>query len=983
MVMFFKKNLKYKPQNQFHAHSHNLKEIEQTLRTSYNTGLTSDEASRRLKIYGPNIIPPVKGSIWAVYFSPLFNWLINIYLIVSAILLLLSIWVPETRSQVSFWMVYIVFNIFFVVFQQIRAQKKLDTLHKLAPPMATVLRENRINKIPASELTVGDIITLEQGDRVPADARLIAVSNLVVNESTLTGESVPVEKTHSPFSSLPLDIPLSQQLNMVYKGTFIEYGRSSAVVVSTGVYTELGNLAREISAMSTNEIPIRAKVNVLAKWLGVAVLLFISSSVTYKLIAHIQRGTISDISLVMNDLVISFTTAMAIMPIAIPLWTTLILLTGILSMAKNKVIIRNISAIETLGRCSVLATDKTGTITENKMVIEYIWDTKRYYTVSGVSYTDNGSIKPLRDNESKKELPSTHLRSNSDPYSENGIRDILIGGLLNNNAHLIADHEPVLEDNSTWTVSGNSTDAAFLVLFNKSDLNESRIRENYTFIKEYNFDSKFKRMTKIFQNGAGEGYILFCKGATEKILPRCDYIGSANGTSKVLNQELRTQILAEVENFAGEGYRILSLASRVLSNDLAISRGDQRDDFETQMIYNGFVCIQDPPRKGVKRAVKECDKAGITSIMITGDSSQTAKSIAQKVGIIDKNESVVEGNKIMTLTDDSFFSTKVFARVTPKHKQQIVKRYKSVNRVVAMTGDGINDSLALTQADCGICMGMRGTEVAKQSSDIIIADDSFVSTVLGIKEGRGLFDKIRYMIFFYITVNIAEAIIYFASSYIPEFVLVNNVQRVFLFTTAHFIPVLVFIIDDITTDVMNYPPRNEENIFNKSYWGALVVLALSLAISAGTMYLLCYYGIIPVYPSNQSIIEPTFDTSINIVNPVSWQHAKARTMFLMVLLIAESLVILSIRHFNKPVWKSLKENFSLLVLFLVLFIPIGLLFILYISSIQNFMINTLNMGLEFLPLSLLDWIFVFIAVSVALVPLELYKYFVRKKGNFF
>ncbi len=976
--MVLKRRQIYQPQERFAAHSQELKTIELKLGTNLQFGLTNDEAKKRLMIFGQNSIPPVKGSIWAVYLSPLFNWLINIYLIVTFFLIVLSFWVPETWSQIGFWLFIIAFNIAFTIFQQIRAQKKLDALHKLSPPQATVLRDGIPNQISAQDLAIGDIIEFDQGDRVPADARIISVSNLLVNESALTGESVAVEKTDSPSIVLPLNTSLSQRNNMVYTGTYIEYGRALAIVVNTGVFTELGALSLELEAMGTNEIPIRAKVNVLAKWLGLAVLTFIFSSVIYKLVYHSQRGTISNIERVMSDITISLTTSMAIMPIAIPLLTTIILLTGVLSMAKDRVIIRNLSAIETLGRCSILATDKTGTITQNQMAVKHIWDSNQYYTVTGTGYSNKGAIIPLGDDKTLTLTDEYVFDSLNYSIENSEIGSVLVGGLLNNNAHLIVEEVFEPNRNVTWKATGDPTDAAFLALFNKSGMNEAKIKQEFGYIKEYNFDSTLKRMSKVFENS--EGFTLFCKGATETVLPLCDLIGS-DGQFKELTENDKKRILEDVNYFASKGYRVISLAFRKIPRDTIIY--DDRELLENNLTYNGFVCIQDPPRDGVSIAVEDCYDAGIIPIMITGDSPQTALAIAKEVGIVKRDELAVEGEKIAELEDELFFNTRVFARVSPQHKQQIIGRYKQANKIVAMTGDGVNDALALTQADCGICMGISGTEVAKQASDVVISDDSYNSTVLGIKEGRGLFEKIRYMIFFFITVNVAEAIIYFSSSYIPGFVLVNNVQRVILFATAHTIPTFVFIVDKITKDVMNYPPRNDENIFNKNYWGAFTVLALSLALSSGAIYLLCYFAIIPVFAYNQGLIIPNFDQTANIVNPASWEHAKARTMFLTVLIIAECLVVLSIRHFNKPVWKSLKENFSLLILFIVLFVPIGLVMVLYNASIQNFLVDTLNLGIEFLPLTVIDWLIVAIAISIPLLSLESYKYSVRKRKQFF
>ena len=385
--------------------------------------------------------------------------------------------------------------------------------------------------------------------------------------------------------------------------------------------------------------------------------------------------------------------------------------------------------------------------------------------------------------------------------------------------------------------------------------------------------------------------------------------------------------------------------------------------------------MQDPARYGVKDAVDECHKAGVLPVMITGDSPLTAKAIAKEVGIVRREELAIEGNQIKDLSEEEFFNTRIFARVSPQHKQVIVDKYQKRNQIVSMTGDGVNDSLALTNADVGICMGITGTDVAKQASDVVISDDSFTSTVLGIREGRGLFDKIRVMIFFYITLNIAEAILYFSTSFIPEFQFVNMFQRVYIFSTAHLIPPLAFIFDSIADEIMEYPPRNDEEIFNRKYVVALVILAVTLAFSAGLIYLLAYVGYLPPYPS-----EFIGSTDLVII-----QRAKARTMFVTVLVIAESLVVLNLRRLNKSVFKSFKEDWKWLVIVLVIVVPILHILLMYITPLQNFIENIMGTDFspQFMSLSGTDWLILLAAIALPLVVLEIYKLVIRRKQSYY
>ncbi len=960
---------KFEVQKELHAHSLTIEQVSEELNTDSRFGIKKEIVEERLIRFGENVIPKIKGTIWEVYIAPLLNWLINIYLIVSGILVILAIWVPSAWSQIGFWMAIIAINIVFTIFQQIRAQFKLDALHKLSAPTSTVIRDGLPETIGAVSLVPGDLVELDQGDRIPADARIVYASNCLVNESALTGESVAVEKSNKPQKILDEETPISQRVNMLYTGTFIEAGRVNAIIVSTGVYTELGKLSTELQKIGSNEIPIRSKVNKLAMWLGIAVTVFLVVSVIYKIIIHSVNGTLRE-EIFLVDLVDTVTTSMAIMPISIPLLTTLILLTGVLTMAKDRVIIRNLSAIETLGRCSVLCSDKTGTITSNQMTIQKIWDTKQFYGVSGIGYSNKGAIFPI--GEELVEVPEEYaIPDMIIPFAKDSeLECLLVGGMLNNNAHLIVEElfEPHYQ--MSWKTTGDPTDGAFLALFNKSGIIEKEIKKKYGYIMEFNFDSTLKRMSRTYQDE--KGFSLFCKGATETILPLCKYIGSPSDYKLLMAPDLE-KINEHVSKFASEGYRVISLAVRPLEKDTVLDQ--DREEAEKEMIYNGFVCMQDPARFGVKDAVDECLKAGVTPIMITGDSPLTAKAIAKEVGIIKGDELAVEGNQIKKLTEEDFFNTKIFARVSPQHKQVIVDRYQKRNQIVSMTGDGVNDALALTNADVGICMGITGTDVAKQASDVVISDDSFTSTVLGIREGRGLFDKIRVMIFFYITLNIAEAILYFSTSFIPGFQIVNMFQRVYIFSTAHLIPPFAFIFDSIAEEIMEYPPRNDEEIFNKKYVVALVVLAVTLAFSAGLIYLLAYMGYLPAYPS-----EFLGSRDIQVI-----QQAKARSMFVTVLVISESLVVLNLRRLNKSIFKSLKEDWKWLVIILVIVVPIIHVIIMYVTPIQTFIENIMGTDFspQFMPLSGLDWLILIVAISLPLIAIELYKFLIRRKQTYY
>ncbi len=980
MIKTKNKVSKRQKQKRLPAHSMSIEQTCDAVSSDLKIGITEFEADRRLARYGHNEIPLVKSSIWKIYLAPLFNWLINIYLILSLLLMFLGIWIPSSLSQSWMWIGNIIITFFFAIFQQIRAKFKLDALERLSAPTTTVIRDAMIQEIKATEVVPGDLLQLSQGDRVPADARILQAYNCLVNESSLTGESGAVAKTDNPTIVLQNDTPISERKNMLYLGTYIESGKVLALCTNTGAYTELGTLSQELQEIGVNDIPIRAKINELAKGLGAIILLFLISNIAFKTVIHIRTG--SSLENYLEEIVNAITTGMSMMPIMIPILTAIILLTGALSMAKDNVIIRNLSSIETLGRCSILCTDKTGTITTNQMTIQRVWDTNALYGVSGKGYSNEGIIYPLDDAvEPPLEPNGMHVPDSIKIFLPGtSLEHLLIGGMLNNDAQLIVEEVYVdsRPEQVTWRTTGDPTDGAFLALFNKSGLEEKelKIKEKFEIVYDYPFDSSIKRMSRLFKSQ--NKYYLFTKGATETVLNLCSYVGGPDNIEK-LSQEKKAQILTYANKFASVGYRVISLAYRI---DQEIT-SKNRDDIENNLVYNGFVCMLDPPRPGVKDSVNLCQRAKVNTIMITGDSRLTAESIGRKVGIIGKNEKAVEGKDIKNLSEEQFFNTRIFARVSPQHKQFIIEKYEEKDRMTAMTGDGVNDALALAKADVGIAMGMEGTDVAKQASDIIIADDSFVSTVLGIREGRGLFERIRLMVLFFISINIAEALVYFISSFIVDFTLINNIQRAVLIISVHDIPPLAIIFNKTAKDIMDYPSRDNESIFTKQYIGVLIIMVLSMALSAGFVFLFAYSGIIPLKTTNYSGIIPTFsDQSNSFLDPHHMYHAKARTMYLAVVLFSESFIVLSIRRMNMSLFQQFKEDFSLFALFCVTLVPVLFVILMYITQIQ-LIFESIGANFELIALNLGDWLIVIFATSLSLIFVEIFKKLVRKNNKYF
>ncbi|MHA1294709.1 MAG: cation-translocating P-type ATPase, partial [Promethearchaeota archaeon] len=706
-----------------------LDKIYQQLQTDPNNGLNEEEANRRLLEYGKNEIPKVSKGFIRVYLAPLFNWLIVIYLIGALILWLASLAVGEKGNMTMIYLTLgiVGLNCIVAIIQQYKATKKLEALRELSAPTTTVIRDGQKKEISTKSVVIGDILVLNQGDKIPADARIISSTNLEVNEASLTGESEPVRKLPVGTPIKEQDISIGSRFNMVFYGTYITTGNGKSVVVKTGQNTEIGKISQGLEEAGTSAIPIREKMNNFGKWLGVIVfaMWFVSLFIFYGIHGEWQ-------------IVESLNAAMDIMPINLPLLVTIVLITGVLAMAHHGVIIRNLASVDSLGRVSIVCSDKTGTLTQNQMSVQRVWVNGMIFKIAGTGYIPKGDIT-YKDKDQDVKV--------SDINKFPQLKLLLISGYLNNNSALVKNEVEIggkiMEH---WSVVGSPTEGALISLFRKG-MGDTPLEE-FEPIKEYPFDSSIKRMSKIFKR---EGkYYSFTKGASEILIPLCNKI-IYNNTETDFTDDLKEEVMKNVDKYANKGYRILSICYKKI-NELPhdLESDEARIFCESNMIYIGFVTILDPPREGVKDSVQQCNKAGVEVVMITGDSPATARAIATRIGIIkSSNELAVEGKNIKDyLETEEFDKIKVFARVSPEHKQVIVKKYQSENRVVAMTGDGVNDALALNMADAGVAMGIAGTDVAKESSDMIISDDSFNSIVKGIHQGRDIFSKIRAIVIF-------------------------------------------------------------------------------------------------------------------------------------------------------------------------------------------------------------------------------------------
>lgn len=931
-----------------------LTDIQETLRTDFRIGISSQEAEARREMYGSNVVYSKKPSIIEVYIAPLLDTLIVIYLVMTGILFLLSLFVPETRGQVWFWLTFISINMVLAIFQQYRAQKKVEALKNLSPPKAKVLRDGLNIEILAENLVIGDVIDLALGDKIPADCRLIEASNLTVNEASLTGESIAVRKNTELEKPLAEDTPISSRNNMVYFGTFIQTGNGRAVVTSVGNETELGKIASSMGEMHTMEIPLRNRVNAIGKWLGFFMLAFLFLLIAFRLTTR-AISSFTDIARVLTG---SMVTAMAVMPINIPLLTTVLLITGVLHMAQKNVIVKELTVVETLGRTSVLCSDKTGTMTTSKMTVVKIWDGERYFEVPPLKH------KPIFIADENGEEQEVFKRV--EPDSSLGF--IISSGVLNNDATLVETSANINEIN----ILGNATDIALMNLGLRSNINIYDLNQRFIVQKKYPFDSAVKRMSAIFKDTENDDrLVVMVKGASEVLIERCSQVGSMKSTTK-LNATTRKKIMKQINTFATEGYRLVSLAYKEIKEIPSIEDMDEeRALVESDLIYLGFMCILDPPRPGVEDAVARLDEAGIFPIMITGDAPTTAGTIARKVGILDPDELVVEGKDIEGLSDEDFFKVSVFARVSPQDKQIIVDRYQKAGGVVTMTGDGVNDALAITRADGGVAMGITGTEVAKEAADIVIADDSYISLVNGVAEGRNLYEKIRIMIFFYIALNVAEAIMYFISAFFIPFLL-NDLQRAYIFMVVHAIPPLAIIFGKDDENIMKLKPRKQDALIPINMLQAMVLFVITFSTSLLIIYASTINGVIQVNGLNKFGISEIFGANEQSAYNIS--HAKARTMVLTVIYLVETSIIFSIRRINRSFIDGVKDSDKFILLMTLL--PLLLHLIVMYTPLSA-------IGIHLLMLDFTDWIVAIIFAILPIGSLEIYKYYKRNQGEQF
>jgi Ca2+-transporting ATPase len=951
--------------NEIYYYNQPIEEIAKDLNANLKVGLNSSELDARYQNSGYNELPKIKKSIWRIYLAPIFNFLIMILLIASIIIVILG---SPGETLITFTVVII--NSITAIVQQYRAQKALESLREISALKSTVLRDGIRIEIKTKDIVPGDIIILNQGDKIPADGRIFEFTNFSVDEAPLTGESEPVEKNSFILDSI--NIPLQNQSNMAFMGTYVRTGRAKELVTSTGINTEIGKISQTLNKMgSIEDIPLTRKLNHLGHILGILVIINLFILLGSKLVILAIQGNFIQ-NFVIQSITDSVVRSMNIVPINLPLLSTLVLITGVLTMAQSGVIIKNLSAIESLGRVSVICSDKTGTITKNEMTVENFWINEQEYEVTGSGYNADGQIF--------KDHTPVNLTSNSTFIK------FLNSIVINNTATLEFEDVKVklkdVKEKAIRRALGSPTEAALLVLTEKAEIYPYDIEKQFTKIDEFSFSSEEKLMTTLAKNLRNNDEIsAFSKGAPEKILSLSSQI-EINGELKDFDYDYKNTILDLINKHAELGFRTLGIAYRILGK----INGLKREKIEKNLIFLGFVSIMDPPRPGVKKAVEECQAGGIKVIMITGDHPATAKTIASQMGIFREGDLVATGNQIENLPMTDFNKITVFARVEPSDKEIIVKNYQKQNYICAMTGDGINDAPALKLANAGIAMGITGTDLAKETSDMVITDDNFSSIEQGVKTGRGIFAKIRTIIFFFICINIVEGIIFFTFELIKPFIgfalFSSNWQHIYIFGIVHSLPSLALVIDTHPKDIMNEPPRDEEQLLNKNMWIMLLIQAFLIGLGLILALQLTLSGLIPLNEWNLNPILSYIPSS----DPLDLVAQKARTMFITTIFIVETNFIWTFRRPNKSMYKSFKEELSYSLLVVCLFtLALHVLYILFSQTVNHYVndIFNLHLNINFMFLSGTDWLICILLALPGFIGIELFKYFARERNIHF
>lgn len=923
-------------------------------------GLSRIEAQKRLKTYGPNRLKSAPETPWWRRLLEQFENVLVIILLVAVVISVIEWLLQDPREtalpyEAIVILAIVMLNAFLGFFQEARAERSVRALMALAAPESTVVRDGERQRIPAHEIVPGDIILIEAGDKIPADARLIEEANLRTDEAMLTGESMPVAKDVHPITT---DVGLGDRRNMVYSGTVATYGRGRAVVVATGMDTEVGRIAGLLESAQKEPTPLQQELDRTGKRLSV-VMLGICAAV---FAAGFFTWSVSTVNALLSLFLFAVALAVAAIPEALPAIVTVGLSLGVRRMAAAHAIVRKLPAVETLGAATVICSDKTGTLTRNEMTVRAIDTAGTLVEVSGSGYVPEGAF--TSDGKSISEIP--HVKE--------AVARILRGGALANDAALV-------HSDGRWSVQGDPTEGALVVAARKFGLSQDELGR-FTRIAEIPFTSERKRHTTVHIDPERPDELkVFVKGAPELLLAKCRYMMEGD-KPVLLDDERRADLSRRNDTLARQALRTLAVATRTIrAQELGIDPRavidsafdiELPESIENDLVFLGLVGMIDPPRPEVKDAVAVAKRAHIRTVMITGDHPATAEAIARELDIFEPGTRLVTGSDLRAMTDEDLDAivehVRVFARVDPDHKLRIVEALQRKGHIVAMTGDGINDAPALKTANIGVAMGITGTDVSKEAADMVLTDDNYASIVKAIEEGRGIYDNIQKYLLYLLSTNSGELLTMFAGVMFAGVLgLVSADHGLFLpLLAAHLLwinlitdgpPALALGIDPKDRDAMKrYPRRHGSGVLLTEDWIRLG--CVGLLMMAGTLFVLDAY-----YPGGLVTLFAT-GTAPNV-----YDEAHARTMAFTTLMMYQLFDVYNCRSRRRSAFDGFFENkwllvaiaFSLGTHFLVIYVPF------------------LQTAFHTVPLSLMDWLIATAVSSSLLFGMELAKIVLRAK----
>lgn len=820
-------------------YSLSTEEVKSKLNTDIEKGLENDEVEKRRIQYGKNeIVSKNKKPIWKMILEQFTDFMI-IVLIIAAIV---SGVVNHEFTDSIIILVIVVLNAIIGVVQEIKAQKSLDSLKELSAPHCKVVRNGEVINIESKELVPGDIVILETGDNVPADLRIIEAVNLKIQEAALTGESVPVEKSVDVLKDEK--VGLGDRVNCAFSSSLVTYGRGKGIVVSTGMETEVGKIAKMLDEVDDSETPLKRRLEALGKTLGIAALVICALIFAVGFFIY-KRDWI-------EMFMTAVSLAVAAIPEGLPAISTIVLSIGVQRMVKRNAIIRTLPSVETLGSATVICSDKTGTLTQNRMTVEKIFCDNKVFGTDYKEKEDNEQYKLLLD------------------------------------CMILCNDTKLKKDGEKYVTTGDPTETALVDLGLKSNVVKAELDDEFKRVEEIPFDSERKLMTTVHdRNGK---LVVFTKGGVDELLAKCSKI-RLNGEDVPLTQENIDMILATNEQFALCALRVLAMAYKNIDQ---IPEKADMNSLESNLTYIGMVGMIDPARPEVKEAVAKCRTAGIRPVMITGDHKITAVAIAKEIGILREGDEAITGAELQEMSQEELEKNvqkySVYARVSPEHKVRIVNAWKSHDEVVAMTGDGVNDAPALKSADIGAAMGIVGTDVAKEAADVVLTDDNFATIVSAVEEGRRIYDNILKAVAYLLSANIGEIITLFVATmfgWLIEPLLPIHILWINLVTDS--LPALALSVDPAEKNIMNRKPKKNKNVFTKGmiwriiYQGVMIGGLTLLAFALG-----CGFN---------------FNSIVDTEGNITQIGVTAQTMAFAVLALSELVHVFNLRSNKESIFK--------------------------------------------------------------------------------